>query len=131
MLSTLIQQKKRTNVTVYEDVYWIDIVDPNKPTEKDFDKIKESFLNALKNSFQHNRSFASQLLNRFKVEMGTLKDARLVFANQSSCFNIHNDLGHQHSSNTSKTIHLNLFRSENYLPGDNESGPWAIEKKRV
>ena len=93
MLFTLLQQKKkRTNTTVYEDVYWIDTIDPNKPNEKNFDKIKESFLYAVKNSKLHNISFAGQLLNRFKLEIATLKDARLVFANQSSCFNIHNDL---------------------------------------
>ena len=133
MLSTLITQNKKrtsTRVTVYEDVYLIDIADPKKQKETNFDKIKESFLYALKNSFQNNRSFAAQLLNRFKLEVGTLKDARLVFANQSSCFNVHNDLGHQHSSNTSITIHLNLFRSENYIPGDNASGPWVIEEKK-
>ena len=25
---------------------------------------------------------------------------------------------------------MNLFRSENYIPGDNESGPWVIEEKK-
>ena len=49
----------------------------------------------------------------------------------SSNFAIHTDDCHIDSGENSVVVHLNLFRTSDYIPGLTGSGPWNLDDKKV
>lgn len=56
-----------------------------------------------------------------------LTDLRLLFVSPLSVFEIHDDVEHLSTSNDAITIHMNIFTSHDYQPGDQDMGPWTLE----
>lgn len=127
----LLEKHRKNSFAVDEGVFWRDIIDPNNRKEKSSSDITHPlFLDALTKSYEKNLntggSLSHLLLDRFKLTSSSLIEARIIFANQYSSFNVHDDAEHIKASNDHVTIHLNLFRSEDYLPGSTGSGPWSV-----
>ena len=61
-----------------------------------------------------------------------IRDLRLTYGSSSSGFRIHDDTGHTDGgSKDSITIHMNIFRTTNYIPGYHGSGPWKMSSEVV
>ena len=73
-------------------------------------------------------SLGHLIIDVFGVSKPTdIRDLRLVYGSSSSGFRIHDDTGHSDGgSRNSITVHMNLFRTKNYVPGYQGSGPWKM-----
>ena len=56
---------------------------------------------------------------------------RIILVSLSSAFETRNDLGFQHSSDNSFSIHMNLFRTLDHVPGNQVSGAWDLYDKET
>ena len=142
MLGIILAEKDKKDsfsVKQGEAISWMDIIDPAKPTKKDVNnaitkllKAAEKSLKRMQNKNQNKKdtsggSLASLLLEHFSVNDHLFMDARIVHASQSCAFDIHNDIGQNKATNKSVTIHMNLFTTSDYEPGDTNSGPWTFK----
>ena len=141
MLGIIMAEKDKKDsfsVKQGEAISWMDIIDPTKPNKKDVNnaitkllKAAKKSLKRMKNENQNKKdasggSLASLLLEHFSVNDHLFMDARIVHASQSCAFDIHNDIGQNKATNKSVTIHMNLFTTSDYEPGDTNSGPWTF-----
>ena len=53
-----------------------------------------------------------------------LKDVRIVHVDTSTILALHQDINHRGSHNDSTTIHMDTWKSKDYLPGAIHDGPW-------
>ena len=142
MLGIILAEKDKKDsfsVKQGEAISWMDIIDPAKPTKKDVNnaitkllKAAEKSLKRMQNKNQNKKdtsggSLASLLLEHFSVNDHLFMDARIVHASQLCAFDIHNDIGQNKATNKSVTIHMNLFTTSDYEPGDTNSGPWTFK----
>ena len=144
MLGVIMAEKDKKDsfsVKQGEAISWMDLIDPTKPktNKKDVNNAITKLLEAAKKSLKRMKnekqnkmdasggSLASLLLEHFSVNDHLFMDARIVHASQSCAFDIHNDIGQNKASNKSVTIHMNLFTTSDYEPGDTNSGPWTFK----
>ena len=67
------------------------------------------------------------------VNHHNLKELRFVIVTPTSSLNVHKDTEHVgNASKNSLVYHVNIFRSEDYLPGSVGDGPWThvLEKRK-
>ena len=78
-------------------------------------------------------SLGHLLIDYFGISHPTqIRDFRLVYGSSSSGIKIHDDTGHSDGgSKDSITVHMNLFRTIDYIPGYEGSGPWKMSSENI
>ena len=59
------------------------------------------------------------------IDEDTLIDLRMVYVDVEHAFGPHRDTGHHESSDKSLTAHANSWVLHDYVPGNNNCGPWT------
>ena len=130
--------KDHVSMKHVEPITWLDLVDPKTSKKLEENELSKNFLepvekslNALKKDNKEGGSFAALLIDEFGLTISTLQAARIVHASMCCAFDNHSDVGPRTCNNDSVTVHLHLFRTDNFLPGDTSGGPWKINNALI
>ena len=98
----------------------------------------EEFAKAIKDSYEYLRkknkltgTMTEWLYLYWNLNKDNVKDVRIIFIGGNIATGPHKDIGHMHSSNNSVTLHVNVWHSVDYVPGNTSSGPWINSSEAI